>query len=190
MAWLAINLKTFIQAFRENWKNTFHSIIWTRTPNSFCTNDYRGWDHGFTNYRRSKVICGIRPVNSFKNDLLSRFQNEIKGQWTREGLEETYFTVNNQINLFAAGVAKCDNSQEFPEAIFKCVIGKAFKEFPRLFLFPNGWSVFNRTTGESKKNMCLTLKNTEMIRKCLFDVFDPKKQQRRNCVVYRKKHLM
>ena len=104
-------------------------------------------------------------------------------------MEETYGSVSTHIDLFAAGIAESDSSQDLLGPTFKCIIGRAFTDLRDAdrFFFQNNDQFLSAQQEEVQKMtlakvMCLTLENTEVIQEKLFDAFDPKEQQRRNCV--------
>ena len=182
----------------ENFDSTFSASIGKTLfippfesgfQNLLALNIHRGRDHGLASYQTYRRICGIKDAVPFKNDPFSRFRNEIKNRWTRERLEETYSTVNNHIDLFAAGIAESDSSNDLLGPTFKCIIRQAvtaLRDGDRFF-FQNDDQFSIQQQGEVKKMtlakvMCLTLKDTETIQENLFDIFSPKEQQRRNCI--------
>ena len=181
----------------ENFDSTFSASIGKTLfippsepgfQNLLALNIHRGRDHGLASYQQYRRICGIKPAKRYRNDPFSIFRNEIKNQWTRERLEETYGSVSNHIDLFAAGIAESDSSKDLLGPTFKCIIGRAFTDLRDgdRFFFQNDDQFSIAQQEEVRKMtlakvMCLTLENTGIIQENLFDVFDPKEQQRKNC---------
>ena len=93
--------------------------------NLLALNVHREQDHGLASYQTYRRICGIKDAVPFKNHPFSRFRNEIKNRWTRKRLEETYSTVNNHIDLFAAGIAESGSSNYLLGPTFECIIRQA-----------------------------------------------------------------
>ena len=189
----------------ENFDSTFSASIGKTLfippsepgfQNLLALNIHRGRDHGLGSYQEYRDICGIKPAKRYRNDPFSIFRNEIKNQWTRERLQQTYTSIKNHIDLFAGGIAESDSSKDLLGPTFKCIIGRTFTDLRDgdRFFFQNDDQFSIAQQEEVKKMtlakvMCLTLENTEIIQENLFDAFNPKEQQRTNCVDLLRKSL-
>ena len=101
-------------------------------------NIQRGRDHGIPTYGAYRRLCGLRPINSFKQ--LERYM--LPG--TVEVFKKLYSSPND-IDLFAAGISERHVPRLLVGPTFECLIRTQFmrlREGDRLFYRANG--VFKR----------------------------------------------
>ena len=155
--------------------------------NLLALNIQRGRDHGLPSYGEYRKVCGIPDASPSYNPF-SIYSNEIKSVRTLERLRNTYGSPDNHVDLFVAGMAESVGSSEFLGPTFKCIFRKTLEKLRDgdRFFFQNKVQFSMEQQEEIKKMtlakvMCLTLQDSGNIQEKLFDVFNPRKGQRKNC---------
>ena len=156
--------------------------------NLLALNIQRGRDHGLPSYGEYRKVCGIPDASPSSYNPFSIYSNEIKNVRALERLRNTYGSPDNHVDLFVAGMAESVGSSEFLGPTFKCIFRKTLEKLRDgdRFFFQNKVQFSMEQQEEIKKMtlakvMCLTLQDSGNIQEKLFDVFNPRKGQRKNC---------
>ena len=156
--------------------------------NLLALNIQRGRDHGLPSYSEYRKVCGIPDASPSSYNPFSIYSNEIKNVRALERLRNTYGSPDNHVDLFVAGMAESVGSSEFLGPTFKCIFRKTLEKLRDgdRFFFQNKFQFAMEQQEEIKKMtlakvMCLTLQDSGNIQEKLFDVFNPRKGQRKDC---------
>ncbi|XP_057290750.1 eosinophil peroxidase-like [Hydractinia symbiolongicarpus] len=151
--------------------------------NLASVNIQRGRDHGLPGYNEWRKFCGLPKAVNFLD-----LGKDIPNEKTIIAMEQLYGSVDNHIDLFAAGLAEKHLPGKIVGPTFSCIMKKQFEDLrdgDRYFYEKDGMFTKKQLSEIKKVSMakvlCNNLKDIVSVQKNVFKVYQKGISKRHVC---------